>query len=170
MPAPVGYGGTPTTRIVKSVVGHGRRTATTTDVPQAAAASKATSAPMAGNGADSERARLTYQDEQGPHVFVMRKESLSVAAAAALRGWTCRSIGELEGLARALPAAVRSGWRFYIQDVSPWGTSVTARRFRRPVKTADGVSGPGANEFPLPSRAQIRLADVLVIEFEAAAS
>src|SRR5262245_18051593 len=73
MPAPIEYGGTPTTRIVKSVVGHGRRTASMTDVPQAAAPSKAISAPLT-RGEDSDRARLVYQDDQGPHVFMMRKE------------------------------------------------------------------------------------------------
>jgi len=169
VPAPVEYGGTPTTRIVKSVVGHGRRTATTTDVPQAAAASKATSAPLARSGADSERARLTYQDDQGPHVFVMRKESLSVGRGGSSAWVDVQIVGSSKVSREHFRLRCDPAGHFYIQDVSLWGTSVDGTPIPPAVKTEDGVSGPGA-EFPLPSRAQIRLADVLVIEFEAAAS
>ena len=168
MPAPVEYGGTPTTRIVKSVVGHGRRTATTTDVPQASAPSKATSAPLP-RTADSTRARLTYEDEQGPHVFVMRKESLSVGRGGSSAWVDVQIVGSSKVSREHFRLRCDTSGRFYIQDVSLWGTSVDGNPIPPAVKTPDGVSGPGV-EFPLPPKAQIRLADVLVIEFEAAAS
>jgi hypothetical protein len=169
MPAPVEYGGTPTTRIVKSVVGHGRRTATTMDVPQGGSASRATSAPLPRDGESSERARLTYQDDQGPHVFVMRKESLSVGRGGSSAWVDVQIVGSSKVSREHFRLRCDPAGRFYIQDVSLWGTSVDGSPIPPAVKTADGVSGPGA-EFPLPSKARIRLADVLDIDFESIAS
>ena len=103
MPAPAEYAGTPTTRIVRSVVGGGRRTATSTTseagpaaappaaTPGATRVEPARSAETPARSAESprsaeikdardnrERARLTYEDQQGPHVFLMRKDSVSI--------------------------------------------------------------------------------------------
>jgi pSer/pThr/pTyr-binding forkhead associated (FHA) protein len=172
MPASVEYGGTPTTRIVKSVVGHGRRTATTTDVPQPAGPSKptsATSAPVQRAGESSDRARLIYEDEQGPHVFVMRKESLSVGRGGSSAWVDVQIVGSSKVSREHFRLRCDPAGRFYIQDVSLWGTSVDGTPIPPAVKTPDGVSGPGA-EFPLPSKARIRLADVLEIDFESVAS
>ncbi|HEX2452400.1 MAG TPA: FHA domain-containing protein [Vicinamibacterales bacterium] len=169
MPAPVEYGGTPTTRIVKSVVGHGRRTATTTDVQEPAVPSKATSAPLPRPADNGERARLKYEDEQGPHVFVMRKESLSVGRGGSSAWVDVQIVGSSKVSREHFRLRCDPAGRFYIQDVSLWGTSVDGTPIPPAVKTADGVTGPG-DEFPLPPKASIRIADVVVIEFESIAS
>jgi predicted component of type VI protein secretion system len=57
--------------------------------------------------------------------------------------------------------------RFFIQDVSLWGTSVDGAPLPAAVKTAEGVLQPGA-ERELPPRARIHLAEAVVIQFEAA--
>jgi pSer/pThr/pTyr-binding forkhead associated (FHA) protein len=166
MPAPVEYAGTPTTRIVKSVVAGGRRTATTTDVPQAAVPPRAT-APSAGRTNDAiERARLTYEDEQGPHVFVMRKDTVSVGRGGS-SAWVDVQVVASSKISREHFRLRRDGsGQFFIQDVSLWGTSVNGEPIPAAVKGSEGVSQPGP-ELPLPPRARIGLADAVVIEFEA---
>jgi pSer/pThr/pTyr-binding forkhead associated (FHA) protein len=56
--------------------------------------------------------------------------------------------------------------RFFIQDVSLWGTSVDGRPVPPAVKTPDGVVQPGP-EHPLPDKSRIGLADAMTIEFDA---
>jgi predicted component of type VI protein secretion system len=56
------------------------------------------------------------------------------------------------------------GGRFFIQDVSLWGTSVDGASLPSAVKTAEGVVQPGTEQ-ELPSRARIGLADSMVLEF-----
>jgi hypothetical protein len=116
MPAPAEYAGTPTTRIVRSVVDAGRRTSTTTDVQAIAtppAAPALSTASATSKGSDTrERAKLSYEDEQGPHVFIMRKDAVSIgrggsAAWVDVGGRPDR--GEPEDLARARPDPRRSG-------------------------------------------------------------
>jgi pSer/pThr/pTyr-binding forkhead associated (FHA) protein len=185
MPAPAEYGGTPTTRIVRSVVGSGHRSATVTDLPQpgaapatsaphptAQAASAATPAPAttssAGRSAVGDRARLVYADERGEHVFVMRKEAISIG-----RGGSSAWVDvQVVAASRVSREHVRlrhdpSG-QFFVQDVSLWGTTVDGRPLPPAVKSADGVSEPGSEQ-PLPARARIGLADLVFIEFDAAA-
>jgi hypothetical protein len=60
-----------------------------------------------------------------------------------------------------------AGGRFFIQDVSSWGTSVDGELVPPAIKSAEGVLQPGP-ERELPPRASIMLADALVMQFEAA--
>jgi pSer/pThr/pTyr-binding forkhead associated (FHA) protein len=168
MPPAVEYGGTPTTRIVKSVVGGGRRTATTTDVPQAPAQpAAAQSVPTPPPTQDpSDRATLTYEDDQGPHVFTMRKDSLSVGRGGS-SAWVDVQITATSKVSREHFRLRRdSAGRFFIQDVSLWGTTVDGAPIPPAVKSADGVAQPGAEQ-ELPAAARIGLADVVVIQFQA---
>jgi hypothetical protein len=168
MPAPPEYSGTPTTRIVKSVVASGRRTATATEEPQRGSHAVAT-APSTGRTNDANvRARLTYEDEQGPHVFVMRKDAISVGRGGS-SAWVDVQVTTGSKVSREHFRIRRdNGGQFFIQDVSLWGTSVDGEPIPAAVKSAEGVSQPGA-ELALPSRARIGMADAVVIEFEAAA-
>src|SRR5262245_8140750 len=71
VPAPADFAGTPTTRIVKTVVGGGtRRASPTTEVAQEPPPPPEEPAPSVPS------ARLTYEDEEGTHAFVMRKDSI----------------------------------------------------------------------------------------------
>jgi FHA domain len=159
VPAPVEYGGTPTTRIVKSVVG-GRQRTTSTELR---AASQSGPAPAPDSG---ERARLTYEDDQGMHIFSMRKDSLSVGRGGS-SAWVDVQVITASKVSREHFRLRRdASGRFFIQDVSLWGTTVNGEALPPPVKTVDGVAGPGP-ERELPAAARIGMADVLVMQFEA---
>jgi hypothetical protein len=157
------YAGTPTTRIVKSVVSSGRRSATTGHVPEAPA-----SVPAVEAAPDSaERARLTYEDQQGPHVFSMRKDSVSVGRGGSAAWVDVQVIASAKVSREHFRIRRDPSGKFFIQDVSSWGTSVDGQPVAPPVKSEQGVLQPGP-EHELPARAQIGLADALVIAFEAA--
>jgi hypothetical protein len=199
MPAPAEYAGTPTTRIVRSVVGGGRRTATSTtsetgaapappaatagparveparsaetpargsEGPARSAESLARSAEIKDSRDNRERARLTYQDEQGPHVFLMRKDTVSIGRGGSSAWVDVQVSGSSKVSREHLRLRLDPAGQFFIQDVSLWGTSVDGKPIPPAVKSAEGVAQPGP-ERPLPARARIGLADTVVIDFEA---
>ncbi len=192
MPAPAEYAGTPTTRIVRSVVGGGRRTATSTTSeagpaaappaatpgatrvePARSAETPARSAEILARSAEikdardnRERARLTYDDEQGPHVFLMRKDSVSIGRGGSSAWVDVQVSGSSKVSREHLRLRVDPGGQFFIQDVSLWGTSVDGKPIPPAVKSAEGVTQPGPEQ-ALPARARIGLADAVVIDFEA---
>ena len=191
MPAPAEYAGTPTTRIVRSVVGGGRRTATSTTseagpaaappaaTPGATRVEPARSAETPARSAESprsaeikdardnrERARLTYEDQQGPHVFLMRKDTVSVGRGGSSAWVDVQVSGSSKVSREHLRLRVDPGGQFFIQDVSLWGTSVDGKPIPPAVKSAEGVTQPGPEQ-ALPARARIGLADTVVIDFEA---
>jgi len=185
MPAPAEYAGTPTTRIVRSVVGGGRRTATSTTSEAGPAAAPPAATPGAGrvepvrsaeilarsaeikDARDNrERARLTYDDEQGPHVFLMRKDTVSIGRGGSSAWVDVQVSGSSKVSREHLRLRVDPGGRFFIQDVSLWGTSVDGKPIPPAVKSAEGVTQPGPEQ-ALPARARIGLADTVVIDFEA---
>lgn len=169
MPARPEYGGTPTTRIVRSVVSPGRRTSMTHDVAESAGTPPRAIASAAGRTAEiTDRARLTYEDDQGSHEAVMRKDTLSVGRGGA-SAWVDVQVVTNSRVSREHVRIRRDvDGRFYIQDVSLWGTTVNGEPIPPAVKSDEGVLQPGA-ELALPPRARIGLADAIVIEFEALA-
>jgi hypothetical protein len=163
MPAPASYAGTPTTRMVRSVVSGGRRTSTTTDVPQVTGERTASGVTSPEPAA---RARLTYEDDQGLHEFTMQKDSLVVGRGGSA-AWVDVQVVTTAQVSREHVRIRREpSGRFVIQDVSLWGTSVNGEPLPPAVKTAEGVLQPGA-ERDLPPRARIHLAEAVVIHFEA---
>jgi hypothetical protein len=159
--APAEYGGTPTTRIVKSVVGGGRRTSTT-EIKQTA-----TDVQSAPTGAQDsiDRARLTYEDQDGPHVFVMRKDTLSIGRGGSA-AWVDVQVIAPPKVSREHCRVRYADGRFFIQDVSLWGTTVNGQALPAAVKTNEGVVQPGTEQ-ELPPSARIVLADTIVMQFEA---
>ena len=163
MPAPASYAGTPTTRMVRSVVSGGRRTSTTTDVPQVTGERTASGVTSPEPAA---RARLTYEDDQGLHEFTMQKDSLVVGRGGSA-AWVDVQVVTTAKVSREHVRIRREpSGRFVIQDVSLWGTSVNGEPLPPAVKTAEGVLQPGA-ERDLPARARIHLAEAILIQFEA---
>lgn len=163
LPAPVEYAGTPTTRIVRSVVSGGRRSATAVEMP-VEAPPPALPGPAAGD--HGIRARLRYHDEQGTHPFEMRKDSLSIGRGGS-SAWVDVQVAATSKVSREHVRLRRDAQgRFFIQDVSLWGTSVDGQPIPPAVKTREGVTQPGA-EHALPARARIELADAVVIDFDA---
>jgi hypothetical protein len=193
MPAPAEYAGTPTTRIVKSLVGGGRRTSSSSEVAAAAPASgpavvtpgapvaavpvpprvspqsaQPTAAASAAHTAASDsrdRARLTYEDEQGPHVFLMRKDTVSIGRGGAAAWVDVQIVGSSKISREHLRLRADPNGRFFIQDVSLWGTSVDGVPIPPAIKSAEGVARPGPEQ-PLPAKARIGLSDAVVIDFD----
>lgn len=192
-------GGTPTTRIARTVVtGTLRRTTTREEVtPPSIPDTRATSlavpvvrataiatpliarsaapASIADTGATSEvrgdaaggNARLAYVDEQGPHVFVMRKDVVSIGRGGSAH-WVDVQVTTGARVSREHCRIRRAGdGRFFLQDLSTWGTSVNGQRVQPFVRTtAAGQLEETGNEHELPRDARIQLADALLIEFQ----
>jgi pSer/pThr/pTyr-binding forkhead associated (FHA) protein len=100
------------------------------------------------------------------HIFSMRKDSLSVGRGGS-SAWVDVQVITASKVSREHFRLRRdASGRFFIQDVSLWGTTVNGEALPPPVKTVDGVAGPGP-ERELPGTARIGMADVLVVQFEA---
>jgi hypothetical protein len=158
-PPPRFEGGTPTTRIVRTVVtGTIRRSTTSED-----SASSPDSAP-----AQTTRglARLSYVDDQGPHVFIMRKDLISIGRGGSAH-WVDVQIVTGARVSREHCRIRRAGdGRFFLQDVSTWGTSIDGKRvppFVRPTPT--GALQETGDERELAPKSRIQLADAVLIEF-----
>ena len=211
-PAPKFEGGTPTTRIARTVVtGTLRRTTTReeatapaallrTEPPTIAAMPVASSpaphaiplpastpiaavapapSPVPSNGGDStstaERrgeaargvARLAYIDEQGPHVFVMRKDVVSIGRGGSAH-WVDVQVTTGPRVSREHCRIRRApDGRFFLQDLSTWGTSVDGKRVQPSVRTSStGQLEETGQEHELPHDARIQLADALLLEFQ----
>jgi hypothetical protein len=161
LPAAAEYGGTPTTRIVRSVIGGGCRLAIT-EMRQTTADLATAGGPPSECG---ERARLTYEDEQGAHEFVMVKDSLAVGRGGQ-SAWVDVQVMTTSKVSREHFRIRRDAdGRFFIRDVSLWGTSVDDEPLPAALKTAAGVIQAGA-ERELPASARIGLAGAMVIQFE----
>jgi hypothetical protein len=171
LPAPAEFGGPATTRIVKSVLTETGRISTTIDgiTPDArrATAVGGGATTVAGPATDlRERAVLTYADEQGPHAFSMRKDTLSVGRGGS-SVWVDVQLITSSKVSREhfrLRRDQTSG-QFFIQDVSNWGTAVDGIAIPSAVKGPDGVLRAGT-EHPLPASARIELAGAMVIQFD----
>jgi hypothetical protein len=156
LPAPLEFGGPVTTRIVKSVLTETGRSSTTVEVVPASAA----------NADLRERATLVYDDEQGHHVFSVRKDTVSVGRGGSSVWIDVQVIAPSKVSREHFRLRRDQSGQFFIQDVSSWGTSVNGLQIPSAVKGPDGVLRPGA-EHELVSPARIDLAGALVMQFEA---
>jgi hypothetical protein len=200
-PAPKFEGGTPTTRIARTVVTGPLRRTTTREEPvttpaatQPAAVVPASTQPATvlpastpmiavapvtprnGDGdssADSRTeatrgvARLAYVDEQGPHVFVMRKDVVSIGRGGSAH-WVDVQVASGPRVSREHCRIRRApDGRFLLQDLSTWGTTVNGQRVQPFVRTSStGQLEETGQEHELPRDARIQLADALLIEFQ----
>jgi len=177
MPAPVEYAGTPTTRIVRSVVGVSGRSATVTDVPLSSPgppAASLTAVPAervreTEGRSGRDRARLAYVDDQGVHEFVMRKDTVSIGRGGSAVWVDVQVITTAKVSREHVRVRCDASGQFFVQDVSLWGTTVNGVSIPPAVKGPEGVAQPGP-EHPLPSPARIGLADAISIDFEATAA
>jgi pSer/pThr/pTyr-binding forkhead associated (FHA) protein len=182
---PTFEGGTPTTRIARTVVtGALRRTTTREEAAAVASASTAVAHATiaeprvdlsAGLSAEAlakvEAARgvaqLAYADEHGPHVFVMRKDVVSIGRGGSAH-WVDVQVTTGPRVSREHCRIRRRGdGRFFLQDLSTWGTSVNGQRVKPYVQTSTaGQLEETGQEQELPRDARIQLADALLIEFQ----
>jgi hypothetical protein len=110
-------------------------------------------------------ARLAYADEDGPHVFVMHKDVISIGRGGSAH-WVDVQVATTAKVSREHCRIRRApDGRYYLEDVSTWGTSVDGQAvtpFSAAAETAAERAGQGHE---LPARARIQLADAVVIDF-----
>lgn len=176
-PAPTFEGGTPTTRIARTVVtGTLRRTTLQEDAtPVSATPSEPSPTVAAIATATAERrgdaahgiAHLAYVDEQGPHVFVMRKDVVSIGRGGSAH-WVDVQVATGPRVSREHCRIRRADdGRFFLRDLSTWGTSVNGQRVISSLQTSPaGQVEDTGQEHELPRDARIQLADALLIEFQ----
>lgn len=147
VPAQPEFVGPATVRTVKTLVADGRRTATVVD------SSAAT------------RATLAYRDDVGDQVVPILKDLVKVGRGGS-GAWADVQVFSTQKVSREHCWIIRDDQgRFFIRDVSVWGTSVNGRPLPPAVRSAEGtVSEPGA-QAELPPNARIQLADALVMDF-----
>jgi hypothetical protein len=191
LPPPPRYeAGTPTTRIGKTVVtGTIRRSVPSEEAnvapPQAGPKGSALHVTQGKPGADATAtadhvtqtsphlasvitgtARLAYVDDEGPHLFVMRKDLISLGRGGSAH-WVDVQLVTTARVSREHCRIRRSpDGRFFLQDVSTWGTSVDGQPVAPYARHADGRVEHIGHEHELPGRAQIQLADAVVIDFK----
>jgi hypothetical protein len=208
--APTFEGGTPTTRIARTVVTGTLRRTTTREEPvpvpgpvsapahvpvpesatapamsistatpalarapapaqaQASAPAPAATAPRdARSEANRGVARFAYVDEQGAHIFVMRKDLVSIGRGGSAH-WVDVQVATGPRVSREHCRIRRAAdGRFFLQDLSTWGTSVDGKKVEPYVRTsASGQLEETGREHELPPDARIHLADTLLIEFQ----
>ncbi|MGH9218220.1 MAG: FHA domain-containing protein, partial [Vicinamibacterales bacterium] len=112
-------------------------------------------------------AQLAYVDEQGPHIFVMRKDAVSIGRGGSAH-WVDVQVTTGPRVSREHCRIRRAdNGRFFLQDLSTWGTSVNGQRVRPFVHTSPaGQLEETGQEYELPRDARIQLADALLIEFQ----
>jgi hypothetical protein len=195
--APQFEGGTPTTRIVRTVVGASTRQSVTseeTTPPQpppsvppplpapAAPGVVATTQPPGRPQTATEKpplptvaaddgphgfARLAYIDEQGPHVYAMTKDVVSIGRGGR-EHWVDVQLVTTPRVSREHCRIRRDErGRFFLHDLSTRGTSIDGKPVR--AGTTGETAGSPAQELELPAHARIQLADAVVIEFQAQA-
>ena len=111
-------------------------------------------------------ARLAYIDEQGPHVFVLRKELVAIGRGGTAH-WVDVQVVSTPRVSRVHCRIRRdASGRCFVQDVSTWGTFVDGERVPAFLQRhQDSVQETGA-ERELPPAARIQLADAVTLEFQ----
>lgn len=178
IPPPLRYdGGAPTLRIGRTVVtGTGRHEQPATmsaapppppAVPAPAAGETATARPVdpATTAATRGTARLAYVDAEGPHVFVMRKDLISIGRGGSAH-WVDVQVTAPAKVSREHCRIRRTAdGQYLLQDVSTWGTSVDGEAVRPFARQVDDRVEQLGHERDLPSGARIQLADAVTITF-----
>jgi hypothetical protein len=150
------YGGTPTVRTVKVTFTDGHRTLSATEV---STGTTRTTSPL--------RATLRYQDEAGDHVFPMRKELIKIGRGGSDAWVDVQVITTAKVSREHCWVRADADGRFFVRDVSTWGTSVDGQPIPPAVRSPAGqVVEPGA-ERELPRTAVLALADAVAIQFRA---
>ena len=104
-------------------------------------------------------ARLTYSDDRGAQTFIMQKELIKIGRGGSAH-WVDLALVTNPKVSREHCRIRRDGsGRFYIQDVSAWGTFING------AAAPKFVDGRPETERELPDGATLRLADAVTLEF-----
>jgi hypothetical protein len=182
LPAPRQFdGGAATTLIARTTV-TGTLRKTTSEVQEAApppassgegakasTVETATAGPIASAGRTSgtpgRTARLKYVDEAGTHDYAIRKDLISIGRGGSAH-WVDVQVVSSPRVSREHCRIRRTAdGRFFLQDVSTWGTSIDGHRVAPFVRQQEGHLEEVGHEHPLTGAARIQLADTVVIDF-----
>ncbi len=113
-------------------------------------------------------ARLTYEDDTGRHDFDMIKEEIKVGRGGP-NEWVDLKLITTKDVSREHFQVRRDSQtgRFFIKDLSRFGTQVNMKRITPSVEIQDNVENDKNIEEPLPAKAEINLADVITVHFRA---
>jgi hypothetical protein len=184
VPTPPRYeGGTPTARIGRTVVtGSIRRSLPSAEssAPEPVAAATAAAGPHAvvaerGHAASLPRstsgtgrlAKLAYTDDEGRHEFVMRKDLISIGRGGSAHWVDVQVVTNARVSREHCRIRKAPDGRFFLQDVSSWGTSVDGTRVPPFARQTGGRVEETGHEHELPRHSRIQLADGVVIDFSA---
>jgi pSer/pThr/pTyr-binding forkhead associated (FHA) protein len=110
-------------------------------------------------------AHLTYADEAGTHAYAMRKDLISIGRGGSAHWVDVQVVGSTRVSREHCRIRRTADGRFFLQDVSTWGTSVDGRRIEPFVRQQDGRLEEVGHEHLLASPTRIQLADAVIIEF-----
>ena len=113
-------------------------------------------------------ARLTYEDDTGRHDFDMVKEEIKVGRGGP-NEWVDLKLITTKDVSREHFQVRRDAQtgKFFIKDLSRFGTWVNMKRVLPSVEVLNGVETDKDIEEPLPAKAEINLADVITVHFKA---
>lgn len=113
-------------------------------------------------------ARLTYEDDTGRHDFDMIKEEIKVGRGGP-NEWVDLKLITTKDVSREHFQVRRDAptGKFFIKDLSKFGTWVNMKRITPSVEIQNGVERDNNIEEALPAKAEINLADVITVHFKA---
>lgn len=114
-------------------------------------------------------ATLTYEDHSGKQKFLMKKNQIAIGRGG-VDYWVDLKFETKSDVSHE-HAHVKFDEdlkQFYIKDLSTFGTTINGTPIPRSLETVNGVKRDKNVWVSLPHRAQIGLADVLLVEFEGA--
>jgi hypothetical protein len=112
-------------------------------------------------------ARIRYEDNSGPHDFGVTSDNVVIGRGGKaywvdLKLDTAADVSREHCRLRRDPVA----GRFYIKDVSQFGTTVNGKAVPSSIETVNGEQQDRNVETPLPAKARIGLAGMVFLEFE----
>jgi hypothetical protein len=156
MPSAPEYSGTPTVRTVRSVFQDGQRTSTSVEVETA------TSVRSGAGAAQESGATLQYQDDTGPHEFLLHKACTKIGRGG-MDTWVDVQLVCDARVSREHCWILRDDGRFVVQDVSAAGTAINGEALPPAMRSEGGqVTAPGLPREVKPGD-RIELAGVLTM-------
>ncbi len=113
-------------------------------------------------------ATFQYEDERGSQSYEMTKDRIKIGRGAA-DCWVDLRVHSKQDISRE-HAQIRvdsATGKFFIKDLSTYGTTVDGRRIQPSMERAGGEEQDKNIEVPLPAKAKIGLAGVIELQFRA---
>jgi hypothetical protein len=130
---------------------------TTSQAQTSAAPAAAAAAPLA---------KLTFEDDSGPHTYHMERDAITIGRGGATRRVDVRIDSSADVSREHLAIRRDPSGRFFVSDLSMLGTTVNGIRVPKGYDEAEGTRVSNGVEAPLPDRSRIGLAETVFIDFE----